>query len=171
MKIWMIILIKFYCFQKKMSLALLKKELETASHELTNSNREKSKKKNVGDMILGTERHGMKKKMQKLKSKKSDSAKYAFKFAEESSAGKVDRTKDCLKKLAMLDRIGKSVSASKIIEDTVKRKRQMKPDNQKKRKEEDKSLFLTDEEVAAIEKEYFLHSKNNKKSKSEDWRD
>merc|ERR1712126_642367 len=110
----------------------------------------------MGDSILGTERHGMKKKMQKLKSKKSDTAKFAFKFAEESSIGKVDRTKNCLKKLAMLDRIGKGVSATKIIEDNVKRKRQSKPDVQKKRKEEEKSLFLTDEEVAAIEKEYFL---------------
>ena len=155
-----------------MSLALLKKELEAASDELTISNREKTKKKkNVGEMILGTERHGMKKKMQKLKSKKSENVKFAFKFAEESSDGKVDRTKDCLKKLAMLDRIGKGVSASKIIEDNVKRKRQMKLEVQKKKKDEEKSLFLTDEEVAAIEKEYFLHSKNNKKTKRDDWRD
>ena len=173
MRIWMIILIKFdlYYFQK-MSLALLRKELETASQDLSTSKGEKTKKKNVGHLILGTERHGMKKKLQKLKAKKTETARFAFKFAAETSDVKVDRTKECLKKLAKLDKIGNKVSASKIIEDNAKRKRQIKPEAFKKRKDEEhKSLFLTDEEVAAIEKEFFLHSKSSKKSKTEDWRD
>ena len=66
---------------------------------------------------------GLKKKILKQRAKKSVDKKFAFKFAEEIVMKKEDKTKESLKKLQMLDQIGKNVSAVKIVEDNDKKKR------------------------------------------------
>ena len=151
-----------------MSLALLKRELELASAELSTAGKDKvkTKAKNSG---LGTERHGLKKKILKQRAKKSVDKKFAFKFAEEIVKKKEDKTKESLKKLQMLDQIGKNVSAVKIVEDNDKKKRKA-PLTEKDPEDDHTSLLLTEEEVAAIEKDYFIHSKS-RKTKKDVWDD
>jgi len=142
-----------------MSLSLLKKELEKASAELsTSSVGESSKKKKFS---LGTERHGMKKKMIKMRSKKVQNEKYKFKFSDEYVSESKNKTKAVLKQLASLDRIGKKVSASKIVEDNLKKKRnvRVKENESLKDKEDHGSILFTEEELVEMEKQLFLHSK------------
>ena len=82
---------------------------------------------------------------------------------------KTDLTKDTLKKLAALDKIGKNVSSSKIIEHNMRKSRKMVSEKSEKKKEDTTSLLLTEEEVAEIEKQYFIHSKSKKSNKDEDY--
>ena len=147
-----------------MSLALLKRELELASAELSTAGKDKVKIK-AKTSGLGTERHGLKKKILKQRAKKSVDKKFAFKFAEEIVKKKEDKTKESLKKLQMLDQIGKNVSAVKIVEDNDKKKRKA-PLIEKDPEDDHTSLLLTEEEVAAIEKDYFIHSKSRKTKKN-----
>merc|ERR1712098_782009 len=70
----------------------------------------------------GTERHGMKKKMIKMRSKKIQGEKYQFKFSVEYVRESKNKTKAVLKQLATLDKKEKKVSASKIVEDNLKKK-------------------------------------------------
>ena len=151
-----------------MSLALLKRELELASAELSTAGKDKVKTK-AKTSGLGTERHGIKKKILKQRAKKSVDKKFAFKFAEEIVKKKEDKTKESLKKLQMLDQIGKNVSAVKIVEDNDKKKRKA-PLIEKDPEDDHTSLLLTEEEVAAIEKDYFIHSKS-RKTKKDVWDD
>ena len=67
-------------FRKKMSLSLIKRELELASEEKeeTKSNKKRSKVNH-----LGTARHGMKKRLKKMKSQKKKSDRFSFKFSTE----------------------------------------------------------------------------------------
>ena len=81
-----------------MSLALLKRELEVASAELSTASGEKMKRK-TKSAGLGTERHGLKKKIQKQRAKKTVDKKFAFKLSEEIVKKKEDKTKDILNKL------------------------------------------------------------------------
>ena len=69
----------------------------------------------------------------------------------------------------MLDQIGKNVSAVKIVEDNDKKKRKA-PLIEKDPEDDHTSLLLTEEEVAAIEKDYFIHSKS-RKTKKDVWDD
>ena len=151
-----------------MSLALLKRELELASAELSTAGKDKVKTK-AKTSGLGTARHGLKKKILKQRAKKSVDKKFAFKFAEEIVKKKEDKTKESLKKLQMLDQIGKNVSAVKIVEDNDKKKRKA-PLIEKDPEDDHTSLLLTEEEVAAIEKDYFIHSKS-RKTKKDVWDD
>ena len=151
-----------------MSLALLKRELELASAELSTAGKDKVKTK-AKTSGLGTERHGLKKKILKQRAKKSVDKKFAFKFAEEIAKKKEDKTKESLKKLQMLDQIGKNVSAVKIVEENDKKKRKA-PLTEKDPEDDHTSLLLTEEEVAAIEKDYFIHSKS-RKTKKDVWDD
>ena len=153
-----------------MSLALLKRELEIASAELSSSGREKVKKraKSAG---LGTERHGLKKKIHKLKAKKTVDRKFAFKFSEEIVNKREDKTKDILNKLDMLDRIGKNVSSVKIVEDNDKKKRKAQK-SEKEPEDNQGSILFTEEEIAALEKDCFIHSNtNSRKPKKSVWDD
>ena len=154
-----------------MSLALLKHELEKASSELShhNINSAKTNKKQSALKKLGTERHGLKKKMLKQKNKGLEDVKYRFKFSDEASSKKRDLTKDTLKKLAALDKIGRNVSSSKIIEHNMKKKRTLVSETTDKKKEDTSSLLLTEEEVAQIEKQYFVHSKSKRSNKDDDF--
>ena len=157
-------------FRNKMSLSLIKRELELASEEkeVTKSNKKRSKVNH-----LGTARHGMKKRLKKMKSQKKISDRFSFKFSTEDPMAQEDKTLKCLEQLNKLDKISKKVSSTKIVEDVSKKKRQsdrQAPSASKsKRKEEDKSsILLSEAEVAAIEKAYFLHSKEKPKPK-DDW--
>ena len=153
-----------------MSLALLKRELEEASAELSASGGEKVKKK-AKSAGLGTERHGLKKKIHKLKAKKTIDKKFAFKFSEELVKKKEDKTKDILNKLDMLDRIGKNVSSVKIVEDNDKKKRKAQK-SEKEPEDNQSSILFTEEEIAALEKDIFIHSNtNSKKPKKSVWDD
>ena len=153
-----------------MSLSLIKRELELATEEKeeTKSNKKRSKVNH-----LGTERHGMKKRLKKMKSQKKKNDRFSFKFSTEDPLAQEDKTLKCLEQLNKLDKISKKVSSTKIVEDVSKKKRQSErraPSASKsKRKEEDKSsILLSEAEVAAIEKAYFLHSKEKPKPK-DDW--
>ena len=152
-----------------MSLALLKRELEVASAELSTASGGKVKKaKSSG---LGTERHGLKKKIHKQRAKKTVDKKFAFKFSEEIVKKKEDKTKDILNKLDMLDRIGKNVSAVKIVEDNDKKKRKAQM-GEKESENNQSSILFTEEEIAALEKDCFIHSKaNSRKPKNSVWDD
>jgi len=74
-----------------------------------------------------------------------------------------------LKKLAVLDKIGESISATKVLTDDAKKKRQVKEDISNPASDSmSKSILLTEEEVAEIEKDYFINSKSGKKRKGKD---
>ena len=153
-----------------MSLALLKRELEVASEELSIAGGEKRKKK-TKSAGLGTERHGLKKKIQHQRAKKTVDKKFAFKFSEEIVKKKEDKTKDILNKLDMLDRIGKNVSAAKIVEDNDKKKRKVQ-NSEKEPEDTHGSILFTEEEIAALERDPFLHSKtDSRKPKNSVWDD
>ena len=150
-----------------MSLSLLKRELQLASEEKEETSTKKKSKPNH----LGTERHGMKKRMNRLKSQKKKSDKFSFKFSDEDTLITEDKTLKCLEQLASLDKIAKKVSSTKIVADISKKKRQTpkaRPDSSLKKKEDKSSILLTEEEVASLEKAYFLHSKGKPKPK-DDW--
>ena len=153
-----------------MSLALLKRELEVASAELSTAGGEKRKKK-TKSAGLGTERHGLKKKIQHQRAKKTVDKKFAFKFSEELVKKKEDKTKDILNKLDMLDRIGQNVSAVKIVEDNDKKKRKVQT-SEKEPEDTHGSILFTEEEIDALERDPFLHSKtNSRKPKNSVWDD
>ena len=152
-----------------MSLSLLKRELELASEEKEET---KSDKKRSKVNHLGTERHGMKKRLKKLKSQKKKNERFSFKFSKDDSLVQEDKTLKCLEQLNRLDKISKKVSSTKIVEDISKKKRQIDRQaaaSKSKGKEEDKSsILLTEDEVASIEKAYFLHSREKPKPR-DDW--
>ena len=147
-----------------MSLSLLKRELQLA-YEGTEENASKKKSK---PNHLGTERHGMKKKKKMLKSQKKKSEKFSFKFSDQNALITEDKTLKCLEKLASLDKVSKKISSTKIVEDISKKKRQTqktRSEPESKKKEEKTSILLTEEELASLEKSYFLHSKEKPTSK------
>ena len=150
-----------------MSLSLLKRELQLASEEKDEASSKKKSKPNH----LGTERHGMKKKKKMLKSQKKKIDKFSFKFSDQGALVTEDKTLKCLEQLASLDKISQKISSTKIVEDISKKKRQTqkaRSDSQLKKKEDKSSILLTEEEVASLEKAYFLHSKEKPKPK-DDW--
>ena len=153
----------------EMSLAILKRELEQSLEE--ESGQKKMKKFNS----KSTNRHGMKKLKLKTKSKKRREA-FSFKLAEDSNKDRTGKNKmqSTLEKLAMLDNIGASVSAARVLEDDLVKKRHKSLINNEtsKKKEESKSILLTDEELAELEKEYFINSKSSKHKKKDNiWDD
>merc|ERR1712098_121071 len=91
--------------------------------------------------------------------------KYQFKFSEEYVSESKNKTKAVLKQLASLDKIGKKVSASKIVEDNLKKKRNVIVSENEIIEEDHGSLLFTEEEVAELEKQCFLHSKPKKSNK------
>jgi len=109
-----------------------------------------------------------------MKSQKKKADRFSFKFSNEDTLNQEDRTKKSLEQLARLDKISQKVSSTKIVEDISKKKRQAVKGqsltaSESKKKEEDKSsILLTEEEVASLEKAYFLHSKQKSKAK-DDW--
>ena len=146
-----------------MSLALLKKELDLASADLltTGDNLEKKKQDKPMRAQLGTERHGIKKKMRKMKAKNNKKeGKISFKFSEEHKSKSKDFTGETLKLLAKLDSLA-AVSSGKIVEHNFAKKRQQigPAAAKKQKKEEESSLLFTDEDIQKMSKEYFLHSK------------
>ena len=150
-----------------MSLSLLKRELELAFEGKEETSTKKKSKPNH----LGTERHGMKKKKEMLKSQKKKSDKFSFKFSDQDALITEDKTLQCLEQLASLDKISGKISSTKIVEDISKKKRQTRKertDSPLKKKEDKSSILLTEEEVASLEKAYFLHSKAKPKPK-DDW--
>ena len=113
----------------------------------------------------------MKKRQKKLKSQKKKIDKFSFKFSDQDNLIAEDKTLKCLEKLASLDKISQKISSTKIVEDISKKKRQTqkaRSDSQLKKKEDKSSILLTEEEVASLEKAYFLHSKEKPKPK-DDW--
>ena len=160
----------FYNFQRKrseMSLSLLRRELQLASEGKEETAVRKKSKINH----LGTERHGMKKKKKMLTSQKKKIEKFSFKFSDQNTGITEDKTLKCLEQLASLDKIAKKVSSTKIVEDISKKKRQTqkaRTESPSKKKEDKSSILLTEEEVASLEKAYFLHSKEKRKPK-DDW--
>ena len=155
----------------RMSLSLLKRELEAASSQLLTPAEVKPRSKG-DERRLKTGRHGVTKGSKKQKSEKSLKEKYSFKFSEEVKKNSTDRTKECLQKLAMLDSIAKNVSSTKIVDDTQRKKRQKRLDTEaSERKEDNSSILLTEEEVAAIEKEYFINSKSKASKRNDIWND
>eukprot|EP00092_Neocalanus_flemingeri_P077689 GFUD01096524.1.p1 GENE.GFUD01096524.1~~GFUD01096524.1.p1 ORF type:complete len:157 (-),score=67.04 GFUD01096524.1:7-477(-) len=145
-----------------MSLALLKKELDLASSDLktTDDTKDKSKQDKPMRAQLGTERHGIKKKMRKMKAKNNKKeGKISFKFSQEHNSKDKDFTGETLKLLAKLDSLA-TVSSAKIVEHNFARKRQQKNEAaEKKQKAGHDSLLFTDEDIQKMSKEYFLHSK------------
>ena len=154
-----------------MSLALLNRELSIASADLvTKEDSEVKKSKPVREQ-LGTERHGIKKKIQKMRGKnEKKTGKISFKFSEEQKSKTKDRTKETLAMLAKLDSLA-TVSSSKIVEHNFSKKRQKKEDKDDGKKIDDSgSLLFTDEDIERMSKEYFLHSKVEK-PKYDSWKD
>ena len=106
-----------------------------------------------------------------LKSQKKKSEKFSFKFSTEDSLVKKDKTLKGLEQLNKLDKISKKVSSKKIVEDVSKRKRQTErrqAESASTSKEDKSSILLSEEEVAALEKAYFIHSREKPKPK-DDW--
>ena len=142
-----------------MSLALLKKELELASTDLlTTEDTQRKQQDKPMRAQLGTERHGIKKKIRKMKAKNvKKEGKISFKFSEEHKSKDKDFTGETLKLLAKMDSLA-TVKSGKIVEHNFAKKRQWKVETEKK-KEEEGSLLFTDEDIVKMSKEYFLHSK------------
>ena len=160
------IIFKFSEKKVEMSLSLLKRELQLASEEKEETSNKKKSKTNH----LGTERHGMKKKKKMLKSQKKKSDKFSFKFSDQDALVQEDKTLQSLEQLASLDKIARKVSFTKIVADISRKKRQTQrsePGSSLK-KEDKSSILLTEEEVASLERAYFLHSKEKRKPK-DDW--
>ena len=153
-----------------MSLSLLKGELEKACEsEIKVSNKQKGSHGSRSQ--IGTQRHGLKKRKLQLKSRKTSAEKFSFKFSDQplNSDSSSAQLKATLKKLAVLDKIGENISATKILNDNAKKKRQNQSDATTQNDvKEPKSILLTEEEVAEIEKEYFIHSKSSKSRKVKD---
>ena len=154
-----------------MSLALLNRELSVASADLiTKEDTEVKKSKPVREQ-LGTERHGIKKKIKKMRVKnEKKTGKISFKFSEEHKSKIQDRTKETLAMLAKLDSLT-TVSSSKIVEHNFTKKRQKKKEEDDTKKIDDEgSLLFTDEDIQRMSKEYFLHSKVEK-PRYDSWKD
>merc|ERR1719341_52937 len=108
--------------------------------------------------------------MRKMREKNVKKAgKISFKFSEECNSKHKDLTGETLAMLAKLDSLV-TVSSAKIVEHNFAKKRQMKVECEKKKKEDTSSLLFTDEDIEKMSKEYFLHSKNEK-PKYEAWKD
>ena len=156
-----------------MSLALLKRELSLASADLQTTDDTLQKKKQDKPMRaqLGTERHGIKKKIRKMRAKNvKKEGKISFKFSEECKSKDKDLTGETLAMLAKLDSLA-TVSSAKIVEHNFVKKRQKKVvGEEKKKKEDNSSLLSTDEDIEKMSKEYFLHSRNEK-PKYDAWKD
>ena len=155
-----------------MSLALLKRELSLASADLQTTDNSLQKKKQDKPMRaqLGTERHGIKKKIRKMRAKNvKKEGKISFKFSEECESKKKDLTGETLAMLAKLDSLA-TVSSAKIVEHNFVKKRQKKVVGEEKKKEDNSSLLFTDEDIEKMSKEYFLHSRNEK-PKYDAWKD
>ena len=135
---------KHSCFQK-MSLSLLKAELEAATKELKTSvktneqdlcSTKAAKRKGEGGGPKNIKKRGVN-----------------FKFAPDF-VGKEDRTAECLAALEKLDR-GSKVKASCMH---MMREKRREGDTGKKKGEVEGTLF-TEEDFANFEKDLFLHSK------------
>merc|ERR1712096_393531 len=108
-------------------------------------NLEKKKQDKPMRAQLGTERHGIKKKMRKMKAKNNKKeGKISFKFSEEHKFKSKDFTGETLKLLAKLDSLA-AVSSGKIVEHNFAKKSQL--------------IGETAEDIQKMSKEYFLHSK------------
>merc|ERR1711936_488395 len=123
----------------------------------------KSKDKPMREQ-LGTERHGIKKKIRQMKAKnKKKEGKISFNLSEDFKPKEKDFTNETLKMLAKLDNLA-TVSSGKIVEHNLSKKRQLQFEggqvNQKK--EKDESLLFTDEDIEKMSKQFFLHSKSLK---------
>jgi len=149
-----------------MSSNLLKKELDLAFQKLDHGSKPE-KKAQTGRLAnqLGAERHGVRKRMKKLRSRKtpkSSSLSLNWKFADPSKHKEKDLTDSCLTVLAKLDQQTK-VSSKNLVQHHLKQKRQLPIQNEEENKsklgsEEEETVF-TDADFEKLEKEYFLHSK------------
>ena len=146
-----------------MSLSLLNKELEKAFDNLDNSTKKKKSVKQESGSLksqLGPERHGVKKRLNKLKSKNKPklASKLRWKFAEFSKS-EPDFTEESLLALQKLDKLARPVSED-ILDHHRKEKRQVKVENKltKSKFEEEEGTVFTDEDFERLSKEYFLHS-------------
>ena len=149
-----------------MSLALLNRDLSFASADLLTHHTDsvlKKKKDKPMRAQLGTERHGIKKKIRKMKAKNvRKEGKISFKFSEESKNKDKDRTKETLAMLSKLDGLA-TVSSARIVQHNFDKKRQKKTEDEEETEKDDgKSVLFTDEDIHRMSKEYFLHSKTTK---------
>ena len=155
--------------------SLLKRELEKEFAELEKRghvNGGKSKSRKLVDQ-LPTTRHGIKKTMKRLKTEKSSSKKMKFSFLELQSKEKINREKQekvelGVRKLLGLSEASKSVtSASEIVEQNNKLRRQYEPKSRKflekfgpkKKVEESSGTVFTEEDFEKFSREYFVNSK------------
>ena len=149
-----------YC-NTRMSLALLNRELSLANADLVTKEVTVKKKDKPVREQLGTDRHGIKKKIRKMKAnnQKKD-GKISFKFSEEYNSKSKDQTKETLAMLSKLDSIA-ACSSTKIVEHILVKKRQKKQgEDEKKKKDDVGSILFTDEDIQNMSKAYFLHSKS-----------
>lgn len=148
-----------------MSSSLLNNELDLAFAQLDQGPKtEKKPKTGSISNSLGPQRHGIKKRMKKLNSKKkvkSSSLALKWKFADPSKYKAVDLTDSCLQVLAKLDQ-QTEVSSKKLIEHHQKQKRQLPIDEVEKKSklDEEEGTVFTDADFERLEKEYFLNSKS-----------
>jgi len=147
-----------------MSSNLLKRELDLAFQQLDHgSNPEKKSKTGRQANKLGAERHGIKKRMKKLRSSKktkTSSLSLNWNFADPSKHKEKDLTDSCLKVLSQLDKQTK-VSSKQLVHHHLKQKRQLPIEDKEKKSKlasEEETVF-TDADFERLEKEYFLNSK------------
>ena len=133
---------------QKMSLSLLKAELDAATKEL------KTAVKGETDEQERSSVKGGKRKREGGLEKNIKKKGVNFKFASDF-VGKEDRTAECLAALEMLDR-GSKVKAGSMH--MTEERRRGGDTGGKKKKEEEGTLF-TEEDFANFEKDLFLHSK------------
>merc|ERR1719318_1884270 len=104
---------------------------------------------------LGTERHGIKKKMRKMRAKnEKKEGKISFKFSEECKSKDEDLTRETFAMLAKLDSLA-TMSSAKIVEHNFAKKRQKKVECEKKKKEDASSLLFTDEDIEKCQSNFF----------------
>ena len=133
---------------QKMSLSLLKAELDAATKELktavigeTNEQETSSSKGGKRKREVGLEKNRKRKGVN-------------FKFASDF-VGKEDRTAECLAALEMLDRGSKVKGGSMHMAE----ERGRGGDTGGKKKKEEEGTLFTEEDFANFEKDLFLHSK------------
>ena len=139
-----------------MSLSLLKKELNLASAELETQSPSETVGK-IKKSSMGTERHGMKKRLKKLNQKKFPSKKISFSLQNEKTTEKSDdvNLEDALRVISRLDKIAENVSSAPVEKSLNRRTKSEFADKPSKVE----SILLDEEELESVSKAFFVNSK------------
>jgi len=140
-----------------MSLSLLKKELNLASAELETQSPSETVGK-IKKSSMGTERHGMKKRLKKLNQRKIQGKKISFTLQNEKTTEKSGdvNLEDALKVISRLDKIAENVNSASVVEKSLNRRSKSEFAEKPPKVE---SILLDEEELENVSKAFFVNSK------------